>query len=158
MGKGAGGPGSSRLGRGVGPREKVQMEDNLDRFDQEESLSLSDKYMSMLKKVKRRQTKVKKDSRYQRRKNLRAFRNDLVPEDGYITTKKQGEKIEKRLEAEGELIDDINQNKKASRSGAEEEDKEKREEAILTYRLARRLGLEGLAPEEEMIQQLVNLG
>ncbi|KAL9681218.1 hypothetical protein QQ045_012999 [Rhodiola kirilowii] len=99
-----------------------------------------------LKVQRRKESKLKKSSKYSRRQRK--------------TQKKQSQEI-KSFEKIGKKNVEVNQITKLSKSGTEEEDlelREKREEAILTYQQAKRLGLEGLAPDEEMIQQLMGLG
>ncbi|CAM8951053.1 unnamed protein product [Rhodiola kirilowii] len=94
---------------------------------------------------RRKESNLKKSSKYSRRQKK-------------IQKKRRLEV--KRLEEFGENTEEVKQATKSSKSGSEEEDiklREKREEAILTYQQVRRLGLEGLAPDEEMIQQLMGL-
>ncbi|KAL9691669.1 hypothetical protein QQ045_012094 [Rhodiola kirilowii] len=92
---------------------------------------------------RRKESKWKKNLKYSRRQSLSQIKN----------------KQEIRgAEGGGKTLEDIVQNTKPLSSGADEEMRERRVEALLTYQQAKRLGLEGLAPEEEMIQQLINLG
>ncbi|KAL9689839.1 hypothetical protein QQ045_010230 [Rhodiola kirilowii] len=77
--KGIGGPSSALSDGEVCSSEKVL---NISNSEQSDSQNLSEKYMNILKKVKRREAIAKKNIRYQRRKHLRSLGNDQEPIEG----------------------------------------------------------------------------
>ncbi|CAM8900863.1 unnamed protein product [Rhodiola kirilowii] len=72
------GLGSSLLARSECPRDKKQSSVN---SELERSACLSDKYLSVLKMVRRSEAKGEKVLRYQRRKQLQLLGNNQIPEE-----------------------------------------------------------------------------
>ncbi|KAL9683708.1 hypothetical protein QQ045_015536 [Rhodiola kirilowii] len=75
---GIGGPYSAMVDRVVCPTEKKH---STGSTGQDESQSPSGKYLSTLKRVRKREAKAKKDIRYQRRNSLRIAENVLISEE-----------------------------------------------------------------------------
>ncbi|KAL9685095.1 hypothetical protein QQ045_022542 [Rhodiola kirilowii] len=128
---------SAKQGSGPDQNEKQLDKTNIDVSDQDDSLSLSEKYLNILKKERRKESKERKDIRYLRRKLLRAA----------VSEQLQGARSNLGIMPIVEASD-AEEGKKSEKL---------RKEAENTFKIARRLGIKGDLPEEEMIQFYVNL-